>query len=300
MKKIFLVITAIQATLVNILISVIFFRTKFHSRVSKTLLRGRSVAIVMNGPTLRSDLDRMQRSVKVNEYICANHLADTDLFTQLRPSIYVFSDPYFYSKDASDELVAARIATFDNINSKCNWPMIIAMPNEPSVDSFAEQFGENPHLQVCWFNSSGFPADYNALLGNLWDFGLCAPPGNVLVQSLYLCGFMRAKEVFLLGANWSFHTNIEVDQRTNEFYKVRQHVYGSKKELSYTCHRKIEKANLEHEFRSLYVGFKELRAVRDYLNTRKVKVVNFTESSFIDVFPRPADLLNSNITIDSL
>jgi hypothetical protein len=29
-------------------------------------------------------------------------------------------------------------------------------------------------------------------------------------------------------------------------------------------------------------------------------VVNFTESSFIDVFPRPADLLNSNITIDSL
>jgi len=128
------------------------------------------------------------------------------------------------------------------------------------------------------------------LLGNLWDFGLCAPPGNVLVQSLYLCGFMRAKEVFLLGANWSFHTNIEVDQQTNEFYKVRQHVYGSKKELSYTDHRKIERANLEHEFRSIYVGFKELRAVRDYLNSRKVDVVNFTESSYIDVFPRPVDL----------
>ena len=74
MKKIVLVIAAIQATLVNILISVIFFRTKFHSRVSKTLLRGRSVAIVMNGPTLRSDLDRMQRSVKVNEYLQMQNL----------------------------------------------------------------------------------------------------------------------------------------------------------------------------------------------------------------------------------
>jgi hypothetical protein len=231
----------------------------------------------------------MQRSVKVDEYICVNHLADTDLFTQLRPKMYVFSDPYFYSKDASNELVAARMATFENINSKCDWPMIIVMPNGSSVESFAEEFERNPNLQVCWFNGTGFPANYNALLGKLWDFGLCAPPGNVLVQSLYLCGFMRTNEVFLLGANWSFHTNIEVDQRTNEFYKVRNHVYGTRKELSFTCHRKIERANLEHEFRSLYVGFKELRASWDYLSARKVKVVNFTENSFIDVFPRPVD-----------
>jgi hypothetical protein len=289
MKKILFIFADIQETLVNILISLAYFRTKFRLRVSKSLLRGRSVAIVANGPTLRSDLERMQRSVKVDEYICVNHLADTDLFTQLRPKMYVFSDPYFYSKDASNELVAARMATFENINSKCDWPMIIVMPNGSSVESFAEKFERNPHLQVCWFNGTGFPANYNALLGKLWDFGLCAPPGNVLVQSLYLCGFMRTNEVFLLGANWSFHTNIEVDQRTNEFYKVRNHVYGTRKELSFTCHRKIERANLEHEFRSLYVGFKELRASWDYLSARKVKVVNFTENSFIDVFPRPVD-----------
>jgi len=289
MKKILFIFADIQETLVNILISLAYFRTKFRLRVSKSLLRGRSVAIVANGPTLRSDLERMQRSVKVDEYICVNHLADTDLFTQLRPKMYVFSDPYFYSKDASNELVAARMATFENINSKCDWPMIIVMPNGSSVESFAEKFERNPHLQVCWFNGTGFPANYNALLGKLWDFGLCDPPGNVLVQSLYLCGFMRTNEVFLLGANWSFHTNIEVDQRTNEFYKVRNHVYGTRKELSFTCHRKIERANLEHEFRSLYVGFKELRASWDYLSARKVKVVNFTENSFIDVFPRPVD-----------
>lgn len=290
MKKIFFIFAAFQATLINLFISIIYFRFKFHSKLSKTHLRGSSVAIVMNGPTLRSDQNKMLSSTKVNEYICANHLADTDLFTKLKPSTYIFSDPYFYSEDASEELIEARTATFDNIVSKCDWSMTVVLPNVPSFDLFVKKFSENSHIQVRWFNNFGFPADYNILLGNLWDFGLCAPPGNVLVQSLYLCGFMQVKEVYLLGANWNFHTNIEVDQRTNEFYKVRQHVYGIKKELSYTCHRKIEKANLEHEFKSLYIGFKELRAVRDYLNIRKIKVVNFTENSYIDVFSRPSDL----------
>ena len=293
MKNIFGVVSQLYAFLLNVLISLIYSKIGTKFRVSRKILQDKSVAVVMNGPTLRSDMLNLQRSEKDLSYICANHLADTDLFSELKPIVYVFSDPYFYNEETSDELVNARNTTFKNIMAKCSWPMIVVMPNKESLEMFSKIFEENHQITVCWFNGSGFPSDYNAALGFMWERGLCAPPGNVLVQSLYLCGFMSAKKIFLLGANWSFHTNIFVDQETNEFYKVREHVYGTSKELSYTCHRKIKKANLEHEFKSLYIGFRELRAVGDYLIQKQVRVVNYTQKSFIDVFSRP-DETNEN------
>lgn len=270
----------------NIAISIIHFQSIFSNSKNEHVSTKRSVVVAMNGPTLKDDISELELEPGEVDFVCANHLADMDLFAELKPSSYVFSDPYFFSSDASKDLVDAREKTFCNICSECDWDMTVFAPSRKAWEFLRARFTLKGKIKVVRFNGLGAPADYNSILGFLWDQGFCAPPGNVLVQCLYLAVRSRCETIYLVGANWSFHESIYVDQNTNDFYKIRKHAYGTSKELGYTDWRKVNKSNVEQEFYAIYVGFRELRALSAYASYKGVKVINCTKKSFLDMFPR--------------
>ena len=245
----------------------------------------RSCVIVMNGPNLSSDLVTLDHTA--HDVVVCNHFADTDWYEKLKPEIYVLADPYFYADDACSSLKKKRDMTLENIINKTSWPLTLIAPNYNAFLFLFDKLSVNQMIAVRWVNGKSVPVKNLVSTSMFWRYNLLAPPGNVLVGSLYAAWRSGYSKIYLVGATWNFHLGIMVDQETNVFYKKRKHVYGEVIEESFTDHRRLVRANLEHEFGAIYRSFILLRLLRQFLSCHDVKVINCSKDSFIDVFDRP-------------
>jgi hypothetical protein len=278
-----------------VLIGVTLIRYKFSTIGCFKRLKGKgsnTCLILMNGPSLLSDISRFERDNNLNEvdFIVANHFADTEYFVKYKPKFYVFSDPYFFQQEASSDLRKKSKKTFVNIANNTTWKMTILVPAHYDIRKFSTYFSSNSQISIIKFNGSGYLVEPSKFLFFLWKFNLCSPfPQSVLIHALYSAIQLKYKRIILTGANFSFHTSILVDQQSNDFYKLRKHVYGEEKELAYTSHQKIKKANLSSEFFCIYRGFHELSSLEKFSKLRKVQVYNYTNYSYLDMFKRPEE-----------
>lgn len=276
--------------LLEIMLNILFLltRSSFSNCSSfKPHRVGGNIIVAMNGPSLYSDLERLPDNNSI--YLGANHFADLDFFSEAKPLFYVFSDPYFWHENVSDDLLLKRGITYKRLVEEVTWELSVFAPSRAAFKVISEQLKDNPLIKVISFNGSGFPiSKFNRFVNFLWGSAALSPfAQNVLIHSIYISIMLKAPSVYIIGANFSFHESIEVDQKTNEFHKIRKHAYGIQRELAYGDYRKTTLAKLSNEFIALARAYRSLELVSDFAKSKNVEVVNYTEDSYLDMFKRP-------------
>jgi hypothetical protein len=174
----------------------------------------------------------------------------------------------------------------ESITRKVNWPMTIVVPLRAYNCCLVNQISRNPHISVHYYNNfyhNSFRESEDALvkrvLFKLWNKGLVAPPAQTVLNTAVFMGIhWRIKEVYVIGADMSWHSDVQVDQETNALYRMDTHFYGNKKMiLNYTLSKLLYYT---------HVALADYELLRQYADYVGVNVYNASAFSYIDVLER--------------
>jgi hypothetical protein len=119
---------------------------------------------------------------------------------------------------------------------------------------------------------------------------ISVPAQTVLNTAVYLAVFWRYKNIVLIGADTSWHEELQVDQETNILYFDDEHFYETKQSIPSKIHE---------QFFCLARVFENYCLLREYADYNSVSVFNASEKSWIDAFERKK-LKNILASLDSI
>ncbi len=108
------------------------------------------------------------------------------------------------------------------------------------------------------------------------------------MAALFLMVNRRFREVYLFGADQSWHEQIRVTE-TNEFQMQNLHFYDTGKAVAYAPTYNAGQGRsfaMASQFLSLYKVFRGYEVLREYANALNVRVLNASSKSYIDAFDR--------------
>jgi hypothetical protein len=111
---------------------------------------------------------------------------------------------------------------------------------------------------------------------------------NILAASLYLAITRRFKEVYLFGADHSWHEEIRISD-ANELLIKQEHFYDKPGEAVYVPVYDVvkkETSRMSAQFASLSKAFYSYEILRDYAASMNVQVLNASAKSYVDAFRR--------------
>lgn len=246
------------------------------------------VCVLGNGPSLKKDKAVIKKIMHKQDFVCVNNFCDDELYTTLKPKLYVFLDGYFFSEKAHPDWVTRRNKTFGTIDKSTTWPMKIIVPQSAKTSILSDAI-KNHNIEIIKVNTQNlYTKRYNRLIGRLFDTGLYGPPQiNVLIYGVYLSVLANYKKVHVFGADLSFHNDINVDQSTNDLYMVFRHFNEKDKiEPLRKNPAKIEKWTMGEVLDLSANTFYAHETLYSYAASKGVKIYNCSDFSLIDAYPR--------------
>lgn len=257
---------------------------KIVSTISLIEKKSDTICILGNGPSLVESCNKYINFISRHDVIGVNFLCITDVFTQVKPSIYVISDPAFFQQEKNDNIKQFEKAFFSNTT----WNMSVVIPDFASESEFCSKVKQSEKFKVYFYNTRNCSSNENFF--EQYNRNLLTPPArNVLNFALYLSIFMKYKEVYLFGAENSFMNDLHVDQKDNKLYFMYKHFYDEGKKIYlYYDDSKPERGIMKlYEFLSEHSKTMKLYwDLLDYSNYNNVKIYNASEYSLIDAFER--------------
>lgn len=250
--------------------------------------QGDRMIVVGNGPSLNKTMELYGDIVCNTPCMMVNFSANTDMFTRIKPSVYLLTDPAYYT--LPDNLRESILALFDAIVSKTTWPMTIIMSIKATKSYATERFADNDNLKVLFYED-GWYMPKNMSKFEAWDKNLISPPGQTVMNTaIWLSIYWNNTETYIIGADSTFLHDMYVGQKDNVVYTIDTHFY--KNEDVY--HEEFEPQRNGRPFgmdmeqlldavHTMYVDYKTLKA---YAEWKDVKVYNASEYSMIDCFER--------------
>lgn len=258
-------------SLVSLLKVLVF--SKFSTKIPKATQE--KCSILGNGPSLNITLEKDLDFLKKTEKICINLFAVTDSYMALKPQNYLLLDEAFVNP-THETAQKAIIA----IGEKTSWKINLFVPKKfLKAEVFKRNILSNPNINVVPFNYTivkGFDWLVHGLFRNNLGMPQCQ---NVLVGTLFYAINMGFKEVYLFGADHSWHENIKLDENNNLF-AVDTHFYGEK---NYT---KLQPSYMSRMLLSLHKAFYGYEVLAKYAQKQQVKIFNASAKSYIDVFEK--------------
>ena len=264
---------------------------KFISTMDAHKKRGDTLLILGNGPSLKQQLENSIHILTSNPCICVNSFASTDYYEQIKPCVYVLADPdnfHAVPRESIKELVENR---WKDINDKTKWNIDLVIPARFRDSEQLEKIKSNTYINILLYND----IDCKAFSDKKTQFELfnknelAIPAQTVLNIAVYLGIFWKYKNVFLLGADTSWHEDLFLDQKTNLLYLNQNHFYSwkfySKKRT--LLHEANDTPQKVHEqFFLFYNVFRLYWLLREYADFNSVSVYNASGKSWIDAFER--------------
>jgi len=251
--------------------------------------KGNRMIVIGNGPSLNKSIELYGDIVKNTECMMVNFSASTNMFEEIKPSVYVLADPaWFYSHDCSANSI---IICLDDIVNKTKWPMTLVIPSAEKDSEFLCKIKKNKNITVNYFYSENDKIE-NMSLFDAWDRNLVIPPmQTVLNTCVWLSLYWGYPETYLIGADTSFHENLKMNQTTNELYTIDKHFYDNKVVCSADKsfddkNQRVINTKLHEELYSIYVAMKNYWDLRGYADWKGCAVYNASEYSWIDAFER--------------
>lgn len=251
------------------------------------------IFILMNGPSLKVDLTKMKKKIKNKSVLCVNNIVNTEYFETLKPRFYAIADSKFWNPIKTSVLQGAmeeqqawnQIAV--NLVKKTKWKMILFIPKDAmSYIKLIELLNTNPNIEIVFTNMILFPNTFEKFKFKFWKKQYCVPYiANVLAYSIYLMLIINYKNIYLLGVDHTFFSNLKVD-KDNKVYWENKHIYEEKKAVKHIFHPDGSEVNMGRfleENANIWKTYYELDKFSKYCNS---EIYNCTENSLIDAFKR--------------
>ena len=256
------------------------FRTKLPQATENTCI------VLGNGPSLNDSLQKHPDFFKKHPLICVNSFSVTELYTQLQPTYYVILDPGFWL--SNNDLINN---TIDCIKKKTTWPVhLLVPPQAAKSELFAQLENQNPNIKINYFNYTVFKG-FNAIAYYFYKRNLAILQSqNVLVASLFLAVNIGFKNIYLFGADHTWHQTLHVNDE-NVLCVKHVHFYESEEKINYTpfykgLHKKDETFKMHEILITLGKTFYGYIAINEYAKHQNCIIYNTSEISFIDAFER--------------
>ncbi len=243
--------------------------------------------ILGNGPSLKTTLERDAEFLTGLELFAVNLFSITEQYTQLKPKNYLLLDWSFMNPDHWHGRTGLR-----GIVENTSWELNLFVPTKMlKSDYFRNELAQNTHIKPIPFNYT-IVIGFTGLTHWLFRHGLGMPQcQNVLVATLFYALNMGFKEIYLFGADHSWHEMIKLDEN-NHMVVSDTHFYGQKdydiavRETSY----------MSQQLFSLHKAFYGYEVLVKYARSLGVKVYNASVRSYVDVFEKVkiSDLLNKS------
>ena len=248
-----------------------------------------SCSILGNGPSLRQSLDNDLHFIQKTETVCVNNFAASPEYAQLQPMNYALLDPAYFlysEQNNSRKDIEKIIRCLVNLTV---WPLNLFVPQSARGSYLVSELtGKHPHVRIVYFN-------YTVVRGYAWFRHFIFRKGwgmpqsqNILAASLYLAITRRFKEVYLFGADHSWHEEIRISD-ANELLIKQEHFYDKPGEAAYLPVFDVvkkETSRMSSQFVSLSKAFYSYEILRDYAASMNVQVLNASAKSYVDAFRR--------------
>lgn len=247
--------------------------------------------VVGTGPSLKETfeqhMDRFQRC----SVACVNNFAMSEYFGVIKPDFYFFFDPVYWSKDVTEHVCSLIEGNLNELREKVAWPMTIVMPVHARQWNWFQTLPEaNKNVRLYYVNSISIGKDCSPWLKNFLYIRNLAMPHvqTVLVGMAFLAINMGYKNIFLVGADHSWHENILLGE-DNILYEQIAHFYAEDKSalrpfFSDAAGAKVFKT---HElFKALSLIFEGHHEIAAYADFAGAKVYNASKKTYIDAYER--------------
>lgn len=245
-----------------------------------------SCGILGNGPSLKTTLEKDRDFLQQLELIAVNLFSTTEEYKELKPKNYLLLDWSFMNPDHSFGRRGLR-----GIIENTTWDLNLFVPDKMLKSTyFSSELAQNPHIKPIAFNYT-IVTGYKPFIYWLFKRNIGMPQcQNVLVATLFYALNMGFKEIYLFGADHSWHEMIKLDENNN-LVVSDTHFYGQKdydiavRETSY----------MSQQLFSLHKAFYGYEVLAGYARYLGVKVYNASVKSYVDVFQKVkvSDLSNN-------
>lgn len=155
--------------------------------------------------------------------------------------------------------------------------------------SILEEYIKNSNIKIITINTLSINSNkYSKPMKFLFDIGLYGPPQiNVLLYGIYLAIIADYKTINILGADLSFHNDVEVNQDTNDLFITYRH-FNEKDtvEILKKNPEKIESFRMSELLDLSARTFYAHEILNSYANDKGVKIINYSSFSLIDTYAR--------------
>ncbi|HWZ23095.1 MAG TPA: hypothetical protein VNW06_10605 [Cytophagaceae bacterium] len=240
--------------------------------------------VLGNGPSLKDSIEENEAIVKSKILFCVNHFSKSTYYSVYQPENYILLDPAFF-KQKQNPLV---IETFKAIK-EATWKMNLFVPYIYKKDiDILDIKKKYTNINVVTYN-------YSILSGFEWiNFffykrKLAMPQFyNVLGAAIFLSLNMGFKKIWVVGAEHSWFTEVEVDSDNNIFLRDK-HFYdkgnsGERVFLKDPHHK--GKVQMGVYFQYLSLSFMPYYVLEKYSKYLNASIYNASETSYIDAFER--------------
>ena len=246
-------------------------------------------AILGNGPSLRQSLENDLDFIRNVELYCVNNFASSPEYALLQPMNYALLDPAFFLYSERNDRRKDVEKTIRCLVNMTTWPMNLFVPQSArGCYLVGHLHKKHPQVKVIFYN-------YTVVRGYAWFRHFVFRKGwgmpqsqNILAASLYLAITRRFQEIYLFGADHSWHEEIRVSD-TNELLMKQEHFYDKPGEAThipiYDVVKK-ETSRMSAQFASLSKAFFSYEILRDYAQYMNVRVLNASAKSYVDAFTR--------------
>lgn len=289
-ERIFKNIERVLSELVASVVSVL--KVLVRARVGLKLpARQRPVcAILGNGPSLNKSLGNHLEFLQQTELVAVNGFSLSAVYASLKPQNYVLLDPAFfqYAPGGVRDDVGRML---DAILTQTTWPMNLYVPWRGRNSWLIQQIrATNQQITPVFYNYV-IIRGFRWLRHGLFRAGLGMPQcENVLAAALFLMLGRRFETIYLFGADHSWHEQIRLAD-TNELSIRQPHFYDTAQPV---VHQPIVSATTQQptrmasQFLSFYRAFHGYEILKQYADHQRIRVLNASAKSYIDVFERYA------------
>jgi hypothetical protein len=265
----------------------VFARFRFRSDLNSIKVHQKELLILANGPSLRADLDNFPGFFSDKPLMCVNQFVLSDDFDRLKPQYYVLLDIGFFVENTIPRVAAVREQVKEALIRKTTWDLLMLCPAEGRNSRF--------HRDLV---ASGIPIKFAFMNRTVVDGTKCVrhwlyrrqmgmpPPQNVLIGALMAGLGIGFKQIIILGADHSWHQGLEIGS-DGKLVSAEHHFYDKKPwKVAVEHPETLQRATLHDYFFNLYRTFRSYHLIREYADSRGVKIINASSVSFIDAFER--------------
>jgi len=244
-----------------------------------------------NGPSLKKTFEdeKTLNFIKSKRKICVNFAPNQEIFFELKPEFMVLMDPMFFTKEIylNDE----KFSKMQEGLKKATWPIKIFMPYVAKYENCIKNtVEENKNLELIYIETKVSKQKNIIKRFKEYEKNITMPkPQNVLIACLYVAINLSIKNIYIFGADHSWHNDIAVREDNVLCFK-NVHYYDNEAKMELKPFKKIEIKDdiytMSEFFSTLSLIYSIYEEIEKYSKYMNVKIYNASNFSFIDAFER--------------